>query len=188
LEKQTYVCFLRGINVSGKNMIKMKDLTALFKKLNFSDISSYLQSGNVVFRTDKGLSDKIIRDMIKKGIADGFEMDVPVLIKSAEEFSDMFRRNPFLSEKVIEGDKLHVTMLDSVPDKEKTDLLFKIDFTPERFSISGLDIFLYCPDGYGRAKLNNNFLEKKLGVTATTRNWRTISNLIEMTDSLLHNN
>jgi uncharacterized protein (DUF1697 family) len=188
MAKEILICFLRGINVSGKNMIKMNDLTALFKKLGFSDVSTYLQSGNVVFRSDKSLSEKNTHDKIKKGIANEFGMDVPVLIKSGEELSEILRRNPFMEEKGIEADKLHVTMLDSVPGKDKTDLLFKSDFSPERFAVSGKDIFLYCPDRYGRAKLNNNFLEKKLGVTATTRNWRTITNLIEMTNNLQNNN
>lgn len=183
--KQIYICFLRGINVSGKNMIKMKDLAHLFQQLGFSDISTYLQSGNVVFRAGEDISKEMAADKIAKGIAESFRFSVPVLVKSKADMNVIFNGNPFINEKGIEPDKLHVTMLDAVPGKQKTEALSGSDFTPERFVISGQEIFLFCPDGYGRAKLNNNFLENKLGVMATTRNWRTITSLNDMANSML---
>jgi uncharacterized protein (DUF1697 family) len=174
------VCFLRGINVSGKNMIKMADLTALFKGFGFADVSTYLQSGNVVFSNNKGLKESELSDLITKRIKDKLGMDVPAVIRNRNEMESILLNNKFVNIGKTDPERLYVTMLREAPDKNRGESLMLEDFSPEKFYISGRDIYLCCPDGYGRAKLNNNYFEKKLASVATTRNWKTISNIAEM--------
>jgi uncharacterized protein (DUF1697 family) len=88
--------------------------------------------------------------------------------------------NPFLSEKNIDESKLHVTFLGEFPSKEQIKKTETLNYEPDRFNIAGKEIYLYCPNGYGRTKLNNNFFENKLNVMATTRNWNTVKKLVEM--------
>lgn len=177
------VCFLRGINVSGKNMIKMVDLTSLFKELGLTDISTHLQSGNVLFSYDDKLNEKDLKDLISTGIKTKFGFDVPVLIRNLHEVENIIAGNPYLRDGTTDIEKLYVTILDEIPDSDHVNVLKNTDFSPESFDISGREAFIFCPDGYGRAKLNNNFLEKKLGKTATTRNWKTITAIRSMLDS-----
>lgn len=178
------ICFLRGINVSGKNIIGMKDLTSLFINLDFSDVSTYLQSGNVIFRTAPGTNTIGIEGMIENALEKVTGMKIPVIVKSVKQINEIFTENPFLADKSIEPDKLHVTILKSVPGREKQEIFIAGYYDRERFEIRGSEIFLYCPDGYGRARLNNNFIERKLGVVSTTRNWKTITSLNEIANSL----
>ncbi len=175
-----YVCFLRGINVSGKNIVSMKDLADLFMKSGFSDITTYLQSGNVIFKSPDLEITEQIRNKIEKSIADHLKLKVPVLVRTGKSVFELSGKNAFLNTGNFDHDKLHVTMLDKVPDIERINSLRLSDFSPEKFIFTGNDIFLYCPDGYGRAKLNHNFLERKLGTFATTRNWRTITKIQEI--------
>lgn len=183
MNSAVYVCFLRGINVSGKNMIKMKDLDALFVKAGFKEITTYLQSGNVIFKSPVLKDSEQIRSKIEKSIEGQFELNVPVLVRTGESVIKMTGKNTFLNAGNFDTEKLHVTMLDKTPDREKIKVLLLSEFTPEKFHVSGNDIYLFCPEGYGRAKLNNNFLEKKLGTPATTRNWKTITNIQEIINS-----
>jgi uncharacterized protein (DUF1697 family) len=182
-EKST-VCFLRGINVSGKNMIKMADLTALFKGFGFADVLTYLQSGNVVFSNNKGLNESELSDLITTRIKKKLGFDVPVLFRTQTEIESILTNNNFINKEKSDSDRLYVTMLEEHPEKSKIDSLMLSDFSPERFEISGREVYLFCPDGYGRAKLNNNFFEKKLGITATTRNWNTIKAVADMMNKI----
>ena len=178
-EKAT-VCFLRGINVSGKNMIKMSDLTALFKGFGFADVSTYLQSGNVVFSNNKGLKESELRDLITTRIKKKLSYDVPVVVRSKEEMNSILINSIFINNENADIDKLYVTMLEGNPEQSRIDNLNPEDFLPEKFVISGREVYIFCPDGYGRAKLNNNFFEKKLASVATTRNWKTMMAISEM--------
>lgn len=172
-----WVSILRGINVSGQNMIKMADLSQLYLKLGFADPATYLQSGNVIFKDKGSLTEDQLVKKISSAILSDMGFKVPVILRRLDEMQKIHSNNPFIGEKNIDTDKLHVTFLSELPEQNKVDTLRLRDFNPERFVIAGREIYLYCPDGYGRAKLNNNFLERNLSVTATTRNWKTVSAL-----------
>jgi uncharacterized protein (DUF1697 family) len=175
MNESTSVCFLRGINVTDKNVIKMADLTKLFSELGFKDISTYLQSGNVVFSHNEGLKDTDLKSLIYSAIQKKIGLDIPVIFRNKSDIDIILKNNVFLNNENADIVKLYVTMLETDPEISRIENLKMKDFTPERFEILGREIFLFCPNGYGRAKLNNNFLEKKLGSKATTRNWKTIT-------------
>ena len=111
----TYIAILRGINVSGKNKILMQDLIALFESLNFKNVKTYIQSGNVVFDSN---SLKNLETLIQQKIKEQFGFDVPVIVRTVDEITNILKHNPYLKQKNIELDKLHITFLSERPIKE----------------------------------------------------------------------
>ncbi len=177
---ETYISILRGINVSGQKKIRMADLKELYEELGFSDVSTYIQSGNVIFRPPGRVSEQELSERIENKIKDTYNFSVPVIIRSADEMRRTVEANPFLFEQHGQMDKLHVTFLGEKPPSAEVNALHEMDFSPEKFKIIEREIYLYCPKGYGRTRLSNNFFESRLGVKATTRNWKTVSRLAEM--------
>jgi uncharacterized protein (DUF1697 family) len=175
---KTYISLLRGINVSGQKKIKMTELAILYENIGFQSVQTYIQSGNVVFTSDKTL--KIIRNIIQQSITEKFGFEVPVLVLSSQELDTIVKGNPYLSPEERDIKPYHVTLLSDLPDEKKISSVKEYQDSPNEFSISGKIIYLKCPQGYGRIKINNTFFEKKLGVGATTRNWKTILTLAEM--------
>lgn len=175
----TCICLLRGINVSGQKAIKMPDLAAVFKGMGFTNVVTYLQSGNVIFDTTEtdmaGLA-----HAIEMAIEKTFGFDVSVVLRSKEEWHSVFTSNPFLDQRKEDIGRLYVTFLAQAPASSEAENLTRPAGSNDEFVLSGKEVYLFCPDGYGRAKLSNTFFEKKLKVTATTRNWRTVSALEEM--------
>ena len=179
----TYISILRGINVSGHNLIKMNALQEMYMKLGFEKVQTYIQSGNVVFQCHEP-SAKRIEDMISAGILNTFGFEVPVLVLGNEELLNISANNNFITERNEDITKLHVTFLSGVPDKTLSGTIGKQEFMPDEFNISGRSVYVFCPNGYGNTKLSNNFFEKKLKVRATTRNWKTILELVNISNSL----
>lgn len=171
-----YIALLRGINVGGKKRIKMADLVEALEPLSLKNIKTYLQSGNVIFEYNSIDSDEIAQD-IKDKIIDKFGISVNVIIRTEEELESIINGNPFVKNPNIEIDKLHITFLQKLPDSTVLDLKKSEN---EKFEVIGREIYLYLPNGYGRTKLTNNIFEKKLNTIATTRNWKTISKLREL--------
>ena len=178
---KVYIAILRGINVSGQKKIKMQDLHEQLKNLNFYNTRTYIQSGNIIFESEENNSDKI-KNSIENCIQDGFGFDIPVIIRTKGEFKEIIDRNPFMKRPQIKLDKLHVTFLSNIPELDKLSDLKNVNFLPDEFVISGKEVYIYCPDGYGKTKLNNTFFEKKLAQNATTRNWKTVNKLLEITN------
>ena len=175
----TYIAMLRGINVGRGKMVKMERLRTLFAGLGFGEVKTYVQSGNVVFQAERKSSAELTRTIEAK-IQRDFGFIVPVLIKTSKELAQIVRANPLLRVKGIDVSKLHVTFLSDAPPKTATKVLEDLATIRERFRILNREIYLYCPDGYGNSKLTNNTIEKKFSLVATTRNWRTVSALLEM--------
>jgi len=168
---------LRGINVSGKNSIKMDSLVASFKELGFENVKSYIQSGNLVFHSTIKDSEKI-KSMIENNIKSAFSLDVSVIIRTKAEIEQVIKNNPFLKDKKVEIDRLYVTFLSDIPDNNILATLNLSKNEGEEYHIIGKEVYLYCPNGYGRTKLNNNLFESKLKLKATTRNWNTVNKLM----------
>lgn len=175
----TYIALLRGINVGGHKIIKMDQLRKALEGMGFADVATYVQSGNVVFKTSvkmaQGLSKKI-EDMLLRE----FSMSVPVIVRTSEEIAAVLKNNPFLKESGIETSRLHVTFLSHAPGKMAVKGLDSIAAGADRFLCCGQEIYLYCPNGLGRTKLSINLFEKMLSVGATTRNWNTVNELYKM--------
>ena len=177
---QTFISILRGINVSGQKKILMADLKALYEKLKLKEVITYIQSGNVVFKTDEKISDREFAEKIEKAIFKKYDFHVPVIIRNEDEIKKIIAANDFVKEKNIDLKRLHVTFLSEIPSKTNVESIENIDFSPEKFIIKGKEIYLHIPVSYGETKLSNNFFEKKLKVTATTRNWNTVNKLFEI--------
>jgi uncharacterized protein (DUF1697 family) len=173
------ISILRGINVGGQKKIPMKELKSLFEGLKFRNINTYIQSGNVIFSTDE-TNFKILSKKIEQKILERFNFEVPVVLRTAEELQTAIINNPFLKKKNIETDKLHLTFLSDIPQEENLVKIKEHQFMPDEFTINGKEVYVFCPNGYGKTKLTNTFFENKLKVTATTRNWRTVNELLKI--------
>lgn len=175
-----YISILRGINVSGNRKILMKDLKVLFEKMGLLKVETYIQSGNVVFESDLKWSNADLEVKIQQAIIETFGFDVPVIVRSADEWAKSIANNPFWKEEDADIDRLHLTCLKEVPSPELLEKIKLFHFLPDRYEIIGKDVFIFCAAGYGTSKLTNPFFESKLKVPATTRNWKTVLKLHEM--------
>ena len=174
-----YIVLLRGINVSGKNKLKMADLRAMLADMGFAEVQTYIQSGNIVLETEE-VTETELEGRIKRQIKATFDYDVPTLVLKAEAWRVVFEGNPFLQNRQEDITKLHVTLLAELPDNELVETLKSVQHKADEFQIIGKNIYLFCPDGYGRTKFTNTFFERKLKVAATTRNWKTVTKLAEI--------
>ena len=172
----TVVALLRGINVGGKRLL-MKDLVRLCTSLGFLNVRTYVQSGNVVSESRSSDSAKIA-SVIQEGLKAEFALDVAVLVRDSSEVGRVVAQNPFAKR---DPSKLHVTFLSARPPNIPRNEIDDTADDHEEYSLSGREVYLFLPGGYGRSKLSNAFFEKVLKVSATTRNWRTVTSLLEMT-------
>jgi uncharacterized protein (DUF1697 family) len=179
----TYICILRGINVSGYRMIKMEALRQLIAGLGFFNVQTYIQSGNIIFQS-KDSNRFRLANLIADAILKKYNFDVPVLIKELEELKQIILSNPFINDKKKDLTHLHVTFLSGNPGRGKIKEIYEGQYKPDEFQIIGNNIYLYCPNGYGISKLTNSFWESKLKVTATTRNWKTSNELIRIAEKI----
>ncbi|MBX7151854.1 DUF1697 domain-containing protein [bacterium] len=177
----TYIALLRGINVSGQKKVPMADLKKTFEALKFKNVQTYIQSGNVVFECNQSDSEKL-ESMIEKQIRKDFDFDVPVIIRTPSELQGILKSSPFLKDPKKDKDRMYVTFLAKEPLSEHVKKLDGISYPQEEFVLKNKTIYFFSPNGYGNAKMNNNFFENKLKVSATTRNLKTIQQLIEMAD------
>jgi uncharacterized protein (DUF1697 family) len=177
------ISMLRGVNVGGHNKIKMEALRALYESLKLRDAQTYVQSGNVIFRTDE-------RDILRltKRIEDGIEWKFgfrpDVILRTAAEMRDVVARNPFAKRRGIEPGKLLVSFLASDPGEEGREKLRQMKCDPEELRIEGREIYIYFPNGMGRSKLSLGALEKMLKTPGTGRNWNSVTKMMEMAERL----
>lgn len=177
-----YIALLRGINVGSKNRIKMADLKMLLESMDFKNVKTYLQSGNIIFDSNSSDVFKIAED-IKTNINKSFGFSIKVIIRTKDELENIVNNNPFIKNSHIQIDKLHITFLQDIFDKGNFSDLYAYKNENEKFRIIRSEIYLYLPEGYARTRLTNNFLENKLKAIATTRSWKTIVKLMELSKS-----
>ncbi len=177
----SYVALFRGINVGGKNSLPMKELVGILEKLGCRQIQTYIQSGNAVLKSAEkdpvALTSRITAEVKKRR---GFAPFV--LLLSLKEFEKVVEENPFREAK-NEPQAVHVGFLASTPKAPDLKALESIKAANERFRLIDRAFYLYAPDGIGRSKLAAN-TERLLGVSMTDRNWRTVSKLLEMAQSM----
>jgi uncharacterized protein (DUF1697 family) len=176
---QTYIAILRGINVSGQKMIKMDSLKAQMEELGFKNVETYIQSGNIIFEYQKVDKSDLVKQIEHK-IFEKYGFKVPVIIRTPQEFEHILSHNSFIISRNEDINKLHVTFLSELPAQELLNNFPKPENIADELVISGDHVYVFCPNGYGNTKLNNNFFENKLKVIATTRNWKTVIKLGEM--------
>jgi uncharacterized protein (DUF1697 family) len=179
----TWIVLLRGVNVGGNNKLPMKELAALLETLGLSDVKTYIQSGNVVFRGPKGPAAKLAAT-IASAIEDTFDFRPGVIALTKEDFAKAVARNPFPeAEGVQDGKTLHLFFLGEVPKKVDAAGLGAVKIPSERWSVIGAAFYLHAPDGFGNSKLAAK-AERSLGVSATARNWRTVSELLKLANDV----
>ncbi|GKT34411.1 Protein of unknown function DUF1697 like protein [Aduncisulcus paluster] len=171
------IAILRGINVGGRRKLPMAELKELCAELGLTDVRTYIQSGNIIFSSP--ISGKDLEVVLENAIISRFGFDVPVIIRTAEELQHSVEKNPFYSPKA-DITALHLTLLKDFPADEDVSCLELPEGISDRFVLQDKDVFIFCAGKYHKTKLSNAFFEKKLKVRTTTRNWKTILKLIEL--------
>lgn len=170
-----YVALLRSINVGGNNMIKMDKLRATFAGLGFDDVKTYINSGNVIFDVRK-TDDKRLAGKIQDAILADFGVDISVMVRSVDEIKNLISGNPF--EGQFENDKyLHAFFLNEPLTPEQADLLKAQGNDSERFHITGRNILCLLTISILDSAVGKGFIDKKLKVATTARNWRTVKKI-----------
>jgi len=174
-----YIAMLRGINVGGHHRIKMEQLKKSFASLGFDQVRTYIQSGNVVFQAAKA-SPAMLSRRFEEIIAKDFGFSVSVVIRSEAELSKIIESNPFVNQRGVDLEKLHVTFLSHTPASTALTKLSALTIAPEQSHCANRDIYLHLPNGVADSKLMKVPLDRTLGVVTTTRNWRTVTTLHQM--------
>jgi uncharacterized protein (DUF1697 family) len=176
-----YVALMRGVNVGGKNMLPMKELAAMFAKARCEDVTTYIQSGNVIFSAGGGVA-RELAELMALQVEERFGFRVPVILRTAAELKETIENNPFLKAGVPK-DMLHVYFLAGVPKAEDVAALDPARSAPDEFVVVGRDVFARLPNGTARTKLTNAYFDSKLRTVSTVRNWRTVLKLAELITS-----
>ncbi len=174
------VAILRGINVGGNRKILMEDLKSICSKIGMQDIKTYIQSGNIIFRSSNTNVD--LERTLEKEINQNYGFEVPVIVRTLTELKAAVEKNPFYTSD-IDISKLHLTLLKNKPSHGDLYQTQTYNYEPDQFYIENKNVFIYCEGKYHKSKLSNNFFEKQLRVQASTRNWKTILKLVELSNS-----
>lgn len=176
-----YVALIRGINVGGSAKLPMSRLRDSMTALGYTEVATYIQSGNVVFtspRTDPAE----LEEEIEGRIAQDSGLQVSVLVRTAAEVVAVIERNPFPA-AAEQPTTLHVSFLSAAPDSEVVRALDPQAFAPEEYRFDDRVMYLHVPEGLGRSKIAAYPWERRLGVRVTTRNWNTVNKLRDMLDA-----
>lgn len=157
----------------------MKDLESMFSAAGCRSVTTYIQSGNVVFEASPALA-KRLPALIENAIAERFGFQIPVVTRMGQELRAIVRGNPFLK-RGAGIETLHVAFLGERPAAADVKALDTDRSPPDAFVVRGREIYLHCPNGYGRSKLTNAYFDSRLGTTSTVRNWRTVVTLVDLT-------
>lgn len=175
---KTYVCLLRSINVSGTNIIKMAELRPFWENLGFSEVKTYIQSGNIIFKS----ASKPDVSVLEKAIEAKFQTkNVSVILKTPSELDSIIHQNPFLSLPDFDPKKMYISYFQEIPDISNQNDFEQLQFGEDQFRIINNVMYIYFGISAGKSKLTNKVIEGKLGVAATTRNWNTTNKLRALT-------
>lgn len=175
---------LRGVNVGGHNRVKMDTLRVLYKSLKLQDAQTYVQSGNVIFRTGE-MDSSALGKKIQQAIHRKCDIECEVILRTAPEMREAIANNPFAGRSGIEPDKLLVTFLAAVPSPEAREKLLALKLDPEELHLIGRELYIYFPNGAGKSKLPWASLEKKLKFPPrTSRNLNSVTKMIEIAETM----
>jgi uncharacterized protein (DUF1697 family) len=178
---QKYVALLRGINVGGKNILPMKDLAEIFRQAGCERVSTFIQSGNVLFSA-RANAESALAERISAAIEAQFGYRIPVVLRTHEELAAAISANPYIGQ-VIDEKFLYVYFLQSLPAKESVAALDPNRSVPDTFVVHGREVYLNLPNGMARTKLTNAWLDSKLKTVSTARNWNTVLKLLELMEA-----
>ena len=173
-----YVAFLRGINVGGNNIINMNDLKNALTKNKFKNVNTYINSGNIVLESND--DKKKLKELFEKTIVTHFKLKIDVTVKTQKELDEIILNNPFNSKKENDNSKRIVVMLSvNVSEEQASQLKSDVRIVENYYHKDDL-FYIYYHDGAGRSKFTTAYIDKKLKVTSTARNWNTILKMSEM--------
>ena len=175
----THLALLRGINVSGHNMIKMEALKTTLENIGFQNVQTYIQSGNVFIDTDEENAASV-GFKIKQEIFKVFGHEVPIVVIGVVDLKACLKNNPFLKEKELDTKKLYVAFVSMELQNDRINDLRISQFKPDEASIDGSRIYIKYAVGAGKTRFDQKYIEKRLNLTATIRNWNTVTQLLKM--------
>jgi uncharacterized protein (DUF1697 family) len=174
-----HIVLLRGVNLGAHNRIAMPALREGLTEAGFGDVATYVQSGNVVLTS--GSSADVVAREVRKAIADRFGLEIDVVVRTRSELAAIVKRDP-LGKVAKDPKRYQVSFLASKPKAEIVRKLEAAAAEPERLVVQGREIYAWHPNGVGRSKLATLLAGKGLGVTATARNWTTVTRLLSLAD------
>jgi uncharacterized protein (DUF1697 family) len=177
-----YVALLRAVNVGGTGIIRMADLKALCEEIGFRDVTTLLQSGNVVFRA-KG-SDAAVAKKLADAISKSHGFRPAIMVRTADEIAEVMKRNPFKAEEKTDPSHLIVCFAADAPTTGADERVAAVKVQKERLLLSGRELYVHYATGQGTSKVTNAVIERSLGVPATARNWNTIGKLLALARAL----
>jgi len=178
----TYIAFLRGINVGGHKKIKMADLRLLLEDHGVKDVLTYIQSGNVVFKS-KVKDHRKLEKQISKAIKEHYDFEVAVIVKTRTKIESVLKNNPFIAPEDLATNKVYFVLLKEMPTQKNIEIARFKKFENEQFFYTPKCVYARYDLGAGKAKCGVNYFESKLKVNATARNYRTMMKLIELSSS-----
>jgi uncharacterized protein (DUF1697 family) len=171
-----YVAFLRGINVGGHHIVKMENLRELFAAMNFENVGTYIQSGNVIFEAPEKDSE-ILGEKIERELQKAFGFEIKVMPRAFAELEEIVRQNPF--RETAADATVYISFLSAAPDEKLRDSLLDLETDFEVFRFKNREMYyLRRPDNPAKELFSNNFIEKRLRVAATTRNITTLDKIL----------
>ena len=173
------IVLLRGVNLVSRNRIAMGELRETLEEAGFEDVGTYVQSGNVVLSSRKR-PDTVAREL-QALVAERFGIDVPVVVRSRDELAAVIEANP-LDEAVADPKRFQVSFLSAAPEASVVESLESADVAPEQIAVRGAEIYTWHAGGIQRSPAAKLLTDAKLGVTATARNWNTVTKLLELAD------
>lgn len=177
------IAMLRGVNVGGHNMIKMEELRALCKTLKLRDACTYVQSGNLIFRTDER-DLELLAKRLQNAIERKFAFCPDVVLRTAAEMREVIARNPFAKRREVEPNRLLVTFLASEPAADARDKAAQLKTAPEELRMDRREVYIYFPNGMARPKVSWPTIERILKTSGTGRNWNSVTKMLEMAEKL----
>ena len=177
------ISMLRGVNVGPHNRIKMDALRAVYESLKLEEPRTYVQSGNVIFRTkEKDLARLAVK--IQDAIEKKFKCRPQVILRTTDELKKAIEATPFADRPDLEPGKILVTFLAAAPSREAEASLAKFKDYPEELHLKGREMYIYFPNGAGRSKLPWSSVEKLLKVTGTARNWNSVTKILDIAEEM----
>ncbi|TPK98036.1 DUF1697 domain-containing protein [Mesorhizobium sp. B2-4-12] len=174
---KVFIALFSGINVGGNRIVKMAELRSFFEDLGFSDVATYVQSGNAVFRADKDDAATLTKQ-IEAAFEKKWGFHSRIMVRDADWFERLVAQNPY-PEVAGEPTKLHAYALEREPTEEEAARLLEKCTGPEKFEIKGDVLYLHAPDGLGKSVFAG-LIGRTLKVPGTARNWRSVQALLEM--------
>jgi uncharacterized protein (DUF1697 family) len=174
----TFVALLRGINVGKHRRVAMADVRSATIEAGYEDVTSYLQSGNLILES-RGHTSAAVGSALERKFRSALQLDIDVIVRSAAELAKVVAKNPLFDAK-LDPKFLHVAFLKQKPSAAAARTLKDVAFGRDKFVLQGAELYFRYPDGSGQSKMAAAFFEKKLGTPATARNWRVVTTLTEL--------